>query len=159
LRANEEQDPDERAFHAHVASGRFQLGVDEGRWRLVEIDWPHALIAIAAAPRAGAPDEYVLRFELRGYPHTEATATPWHLTERRLLAQAERPKGGRATMAFRIDWENGRALYIPCDRVAIAGHPNWCVEHRGWLWDPAEGIVRYLRLVHEILNEDDYQGT
>lgn len=62
-------------------------------------------------------------------------------------------------MAFRVDWENGRALYIPCDRVAIAGHPNWRAEHRGWLWNPAEGIIRYVRLVHEILNEEDYQGT
>lgn len=159
MRAEDDQDPDERAFHADVASGPFQLGVDEGRWRLVETDWPYALIAITAAPRASAPDEYVLRFELEGYPHAGASAAPWHPTERRQLTDAERPKGGRATMAFRNDWENGRALYLPCDRVAIVGHPNWCTAHPGWLWDPREGIVRYLRLVHDILNDDDYQGT
>jgi hypothetical protein len=158
LRAEAQQDPDERAFHAGLARGPFQLGVDEGRWRIVDVDWPRALIAISAARRPRAPDEYLLRFELAGYPHAEATATPWHSAEDRPLTHEERPKGGRATLAFRTDWENGRALYIPCDRVAIDSHPHWRTEHPGWLWSPTEGIVRYLRLIHDILNEDDYQG-
>ncbi len=60
--------PDERVFRAHVAGARFQSVVDRGEWCLLGIEWPHALIAVSAAERQNGPLEFVLRFELSGYP-------------------------------------------------------------------------------------------
>ncbi len=152
--------PDEAAFLEDLAGARFQAGVDKRRWRLVgEVEWPHAVIAVSAAPRTNGATEYAIRFELSDYPAVAATGTPWHPEERRPLSPAERPKGGRVEHAFRTDWESGNALYIPCDRVAIAGHPDWPARYRGELWDPAVGITSYLVVVHDLLNEEEHAGA
>ena len=151
--------PDEAAFLEDLAGAHFQAGVDADRWRLVgPVEWPNATIAVSAAPRENGPEEFAIRFELSGYPDMAATGTPWHLGENRQLLPEERPKGGRAEMAFRTNWENGRALYLPCDRVAIQGHSDWSAKHAGLLWDATVGIASYLRVVHEVVNEDDYAG-
>lgn len=151
--------PDERAFRAHVSAGRFSVGVDASEWRLVgEITWPHAVVAITAAPRMGAPEEYAFRFELSGYPNTPATAAVWNATENRLATETERPKVTYSPSPFRSDWLNGTALYIPCDRLALPGHTHWLVDHSGDLWEPAKGISKYLTYVRARLNEDAYVG-
>jgi hypothetical protein len=151
--------PDERAFRAHVVGARFRIGVDRGDWRLLEIDWPHAVIAISAAERDNGPYEFILRFELSGYPTSTPTATPWDLETDALLAPDKRPKGARVGMAFRSDWEGGCALYVPYDRVGIDSHPGWRAQYPRYLWDPTKDITFYLRNVHELVNDEDYQGT
>ncbi len=151
--------PDERAFRAHVAGPRFQSGVDRGEWRLIEIEWPHALIGVTAAKRANGPPEFVLWFELSGYPTSSPTATPWDLDQKSPLAPEKRPKGDRVGMAFRSDWNGGVALYVPYDRVAIDSHPNWRTQYPRYVWDATKDITFYLRNVHELLNDEDYQGT
>jgi hypothetical protein len=150
--------PDERAFRAHVAGGRFQAGVDRGEWRLVSIDWPHAVIAISAAPRAGAPTEFFLRFELTGYPNTGATAALWDPETQALLPDRTRPKVTWRPSPFRSDWQAGRALYLACDRVAASGHTDWPSKYPGDLWDTQRGISKYVRIVHDLLHEDAYTG-
>ena len=40
---------DEQVFRAHLEAGPFQSGVDRGRWRLLSLQWPYALIAVQAA--------------------------------------------------------------------------------------------------------------
>jgi hypothetical protein len=144
--------PDERVFVSHLELPDFVRGVKAGRWRYLRRAWPYVWIAVSAAPRPDAPDDYVLRFELTNYPVDLPTATPWDETIDAQLAAEKRPTGGRAAMAFRSDWESGSALYLPCDRKAGPGHTNW----RSWRWDSSKDITHYLRLVHEILNEEDY---
>ncbi|MGA2795357.1 MAG: hypothetical protein ABSE69_17895, partial [Roseiarcus sp.] len=56
------------------------------------------------------------------------------------------------------NWKNGACLYLPCDRQSIEGHANWCQEHPSLIWDPAIGVVHYLRVVHDLLNSGDYGG-
>lgn len=55
---------DERIFRDHLERGPFQSGVDRGRWRLISVNWPYGVIAVAAAARPNAPREYAFRFEL-----------------------------------------------------------------------------------------------
>jgi len=148
--------PDEAAFRADIAAPRFLQGVDRGRWRLVTLDWPHAVIAITSAPRENGPSEIALRFQLEGFPQNP-TACPWDLETDAPLAPEKRPKGDRAGMAFRHDWQE--ALYVPWDRIAIEGHGAWPARHAGQLWDPDEGISCYLRHTHSLLNDEDYEGV
>jgi hypothetical protein len=150
--------PDEQAFRVDVSTGRFSAGVDASEWWLVgDITWPNAIIAISAGPRAGAPDEYYFRFELTGYPVTGGTAQVWNIEEERLATEAERPKVTYTPSPFRTDWLEGKALYIPCDRLAAPGH-QWASDHAGSFWDPERGISKYLIYVHGRLNEDGYTG-
>ena len=151
--------PDEEAVRSALASPAFQSGVDDGRWRLVSFNWPISVFAVAAAPRDNSPAEYGLRLDLAGYPQQAPTAEPWNLYRQERLAFSDRPKGERAAHAFRSDWEEGRALYVPWDRVALSGHPNWTAQHKAYVWHPGRDLVFFLRCVHDILNSDDYLGV
>lgn len=150
--------PDERAVREHLRSPRFQHGLDDGRWRLISLDWPQALVAVSAAIREGAPNEFVLRFELTGYPQAGPTAGLWDSSSASYLGNGGRPKGDRASMVFRGDWEGGRALYAPWDRLALNSHPDWAQRHPSHAWNNQRDLAFYLANVFEVLNADDYLG-
>lgn len=150
--------PDEAAFGADLDGGAFRAGVLQGRWSLLSLAWPNAVIAVHAPWRTGAPDAYALRFELTNYPSDAPTATPWDVLRGVLLGPEGRPKGHLVGFMFRTDWEGGRALYAPCDRVAIAGHGDWSQQYAGWMWDASKDITHYLRLVWDRLNDPEYTG-
>src|ERR1700736_2949656 len=96
--------PDERSLREHLRSARFQSGADAGRWRCVSLTWPTALIAVTAAYRENAPSEFVLKFDLSGYPAAAPTAGLWDLATETYLEASARPKGERAAVVFRGDW-------------------------------------------------------
>ena len=127
---------DERVFREHVSSDQFTDRVERGNWRVVgDIEWPHVLIAVSAAPRDGAPEEFFLRFNLAGYPNSAPTATPWDPQKGDVLGEEQRPKGDRVGLVFRSDWEGGIALYAPFDRVALNSHGDWKSRYPRQTWD------------------------
>lgn len=146
--------PDQRAFEADVGKAPFRLGEIEGWWRLVDTAWPYAYFTIAAMDGR----EYALRLDCGGYPQTPPTGGPWDLNRDEVLDFESWPQGngGRVSAVFRTDWKKGAALYLPCDRITIAGHPNWRTEMPSKIWRPADGIVQYLEQVHELLHCRDY---
>jgi hypothetical protein len=145
--------PDEKTFRAHIESGRFLAGEIRGRWRLLLIAWPIALIGVTA--RDGR--EFVLRFECSNYPKSPPTARPWDVTNNAPLPFVNWPRGsGRVESVFRTSWKDGSALYLPCDRISIEGHDNWRNEHPSKIWNPEKGIVHYLEIVYDILQSRDY---
>lgn len=151
--------PDERVLRQHIASARFQEGVNRGRWRIVgEFTWPIVMIAVTAGARDNAPSEYILRFDLAGYPETAPTATPWNPRTGEVLESDLRPKGERVGHVFRTDWEDGRALYAPFDRVALNGHSSWTAQHPRRIWNSSRDLAWLLQVLHEMLNNDDYIG-
>lgn len=152
--------PDERVFRDHVSSARFQDGVDRGRWRVVgDIEWPSVLIAVTAGPRDNAPKEFFLRFDLTGYPVSAPTATPWNLMAGAVLEEDQRPKGELVGQVFRSDWEEGKALYAPFDRVALDRyHPDWRQIYPRQAWNAKRDLVWVLQNLHKMLNDDDYTG-
>ncbi len=147
-------DPDERAFRADVSKPAFRLGEVEGRWRLVSVTWPFTLIGVFAKDGL----EYTFRFNCAGYPQAPPTGGPWDAERNQVLPFTKWPRsrGGRVGSVFRPDWKNGTALYLPCDRESMAGHDNWRTEMPSKIWRPADGIVQYLELVHELLRCRDY---
>ena len=146
--------PDERAFRADVAKATFRLGQAEGRWRLLSIEWPFALIGATA--KGGR--EWVLRFNCTGYPQSPPTGGPWDPARNAILAfdQWPRSRGGRVGSVFRTNWKAGSALYLPCDRASVIGHDNWRTETPSKIWRPSQGITQYLELVYELLHCRDY---
>lgn len=153
------QTPDERTFREHIKAGAFLRGQVRSRWRLIKIAWPHAVIAVSAAPREGSPNEYGFRFELTNYPQTLPTAQPWDLEHDRPLEARRWPSGrSRVAGAFNPGW-NAQALYLPCDRLAIAGHDAWIAQHPSLIWKSTGDITQYLSILHELLNSGDYTGA
>lgn len=151
--------PDERVFRAHLEAGPFQSGVDRGRWRLLSIAWPHAVIAVSAAERPGGPAEYALRFECSNYPQAPPSAQPWDAERGAPLEHARWPGGrSRLPLAFNPNWKGGQCLYLPCDRLSIDGHDGWRSQHPSLIWSPAGDMTQYLRIVYDLLNSSDYTG-
>ena len=146
--------PDERAFEADAAKPAFRLGQAEGRWRLLKTVWPFVFMSVTAKDVRA----FTLRFNCAGYPQTPPTAGPWDINRNAVLAidRWQRGVSGRVKAVFRPDWKNGTALYLPCDRESIAGHPNWRTEMPSKIWRPVDGILQYLELVHELLQSRDY---
>jgi hypothetical protein len=153
--------PDERALREHLARGRFQAGVAAARWRLIDVAWPYVLIAVSAANRPGSPTEFVIRFELTGYPHMAPTGGLWDTESDSSSSVDRRPKGERAAMLFRTDgWTGGAtAMYAAWDRIGLQGHPDWAQKHPLEAWNPSREISFILSSVHEVLNADDYLGV
>ena len=147
--------PAERAFHDHVGRPDFELGVLKGHWRLVNVNWPQADFAVTA--RDGT--EWGFRFLLDGYPAQLPNARPWNIDNGCPLASQEWPKGsGRFAAVFNPSW-NPSALYLPCDRLAFAGHDQWVTQLPELLWQPSRGIIHYLEIIHELLNSFAYCPT
>jgi hypothetical protein len=148
--------PDERAFRGNLEGALFRLGVLEGRWELVSITWPIAIIAVMAKDQRA----YELRFDLTGFPDAAPTARLWSSANGAPLAQNKWPRsaGGRLGTVFRADWKGGSALYLPCDRESIAGHDHWRTEMPAKIWKASVGITHYLELVHELLHCRDYSA-
>ena len=151
--------PDERALREHTASAAFAEGAARCEWWLIgDIEWPHALIAVRAATRPGSPREFVLRFDLAGYPVQAPAATLWDTETNSVLPEAARPKGGRAQNIFRAVW-GGEGLYAPYDRIALNHYPDWRNKHSGTAWHPGRTLAWELRILRDLLNGDDYTGV
>ncbi len=145
--------PDEQSLRADLASARFLSGEDRNRWQFKKLEWPHVYISVFA--RDGR--EYVLRLNCSGFPAAAPTGTFWDLTIGNRLSFDKWPKGGeRLRLAFRPDWQNGDALYIPCDRNSLVGHDAWVAQYPQLIWKPAKGIGHYLEVVHDLLQSRDY---
>lgn len=143
----------ERRLHADLTRSSVQVGVARGHWQIERVDGGLIVASISTAPTIHPPGSLALRIAALEYPDQPPTSTPWDLVGDCQLAADDRPKSGRAATVFRPDWEGGRALYHPCDRVAITGHPDWVREHADELWDPTDDISQLFRVVHTILNE------
>jgi len=143
---------DHAALLEHTNAAPFLMGEMNGRWRLRDIAWPFAFVDVSA--RDGRA--YTLRLQCDGYPGMP-TGAFWNLATGSWLAAHSWPRAGaRFGGALRTDWQNGTALYIPCDRTSISGHEAWLQLHPAWVWSPTVGIARYLDVVWTMLNGEDY---
>ena len=152
--------PDHQTFLRHIEDAPFQIGLDRGKWRLLASPaWPVALIGISAPARTNSPDEWAFRFDLSLYPHQPPTAGLWDMATQSWLPPERWPKGdGRFALAFSSNW-NLHAVYIPCDRSALAGHDGWIAQHPHLIWTPEKDITFYLDILYDYFHSRFYQGT
>lgn len=155
--------PSERAFYDDIEKARFQTGLDKRRWELArprhEETWPIVHINIFVPTRPSGPSSFTFRFDLTGYPSQAPTARLWDLVTNTPLPFTKWPGGtGRVIVAFNPAWNNGSAIYLPCDRVALVGHDVWKQQHAHLLWSPTGDITQFLWTVYDILNSPEYTG-
>ncbi len=151
--------PDRLLLEQDIATPEFRCGEIEGRWRHISTAWPHVIIAVSADARPGAPGEYAFRFECSGYRQIPVTAQPWDVLADAPLLFGLWPTGKSILPSiFRPDWKGGQCLYLPCDRLSIAGHDNWRNEHPSRLWQSHRGIICYLEQLYDLFYQGDYSG-
>lgn len=140
------------ALLAHLEGAPFLMGAMNGRWQLRSIAWPIAFFDV----RARDGQKYTLRLDCAGYPQAP-TGAFWDVSGATWLPGSRWPRAGsRFGAALRSDWQGGTALYVPCDRASLPGHEPWLDLHPAWAWDTNVGVSRYLNVVSNMLNGDDY---
>jgi hypothetical protein len=135
----------------------FISGVDRGKWELVggveAIKWPFSILWVQAVARLMSDSRIFLRFNLENYPKSAPTACPWDIIQNCKLQNGSWPRGPyNVSTVFNPGWNNGMALYAPCDRVAMQGHDGWQHQFPQWWWRSDFTIVKYLEFVHQCLN-------
>jgi len=148
----------ELLFREDLDGAPFNAGVDRGRWRARSFALPYAVIEIAAAPRPNSPAWFAFRFDIENYPQAPS-AQPWDVALGCPLPTSRWPGGSeRIQRVFNRAWR-ADALYLPMDALALEGHDAWLTQHACHVWDPGKDITQYLRLVHDLLNEEGYTGV
>lgn len=144
--------PDAIALRQFFDSARFRSGVCRGKWRLVKLEFPIALVEVRC------PDGRWLgmRFECTGYPHSLPNGVPWDCGAGTRLTDERWPRGQRISPVFNPGWKGGNALYIPCDRESIIGHDQWLQDHPELVWDPSRGLEVYLEGILSVLDSPDF---
>jgi hypothetical protein len=66
----------ERLLRKHLCNERFQAGVDQRLWRLIQLRWPHAVFGISTRFDNG---EIALRLNLEKYPTARPLVESWDL--------------------------------------------------------------------------------
>lgn len=150
---------EQQVLEEHVNRADFRLARKQRRWDVISVDWPNVLIRIFVATRTGGPGYFDLRFDCVGYASSPPTAILWDSVAGNPLSFARWPAGKHLIPSiFNPGWQNGTALYLPCDRMAIQGHGDWPSRYPNWIWKPQVGIIQYLRIVHALLTSEDYTG-
>jgi len=130
-----------------LESGKMKSGESKNRWTIDKYDCPYVFISI----RASNDKYYTLYFNCTDYPNAAPTSTLWDLDNNQLLPHQSWPKGGRVSKVFNPGWNGGKAIYIPCDRMAINGHENWRNDYPWLIWNPEKGIHQYVSAIYEVL--------
>jgi hypothetical protein len=150
------EDPAETAIENDLIVPRFLAGMARKQWRLVSLNYPILLIAIAAIEPHGTAGEYGFRFEVTGYPGLAPEVRIWDLQGDQILPVDRRPKGShRVTEAFK-DWSFG-TVYRPWERHSGA-HGNWTNIYVNLAWHPKRDISFILEDLHGLLNCNALKG-
>jgi hypothetical protein len=73
----------EHLLRRHLVEERFQSGVDQQLWRLIELRWPHAVFGIRRRSRACS--EMALRLSLEKYPVAPPLVELWNAETRTVI--------------------------------------------------------------------------
>jgi hypothetical protein len=136
----------------HLNLAEYQSGEIEGRWGTIANEnrpnWPIFIIWV----KNSTNERYNFRFDFSDYPNLAPTAVIWDLENNRALAPDKRPSTSKRAVQVFKNWGK-ECNYLPCDRMAIDGHPTWAQEHSALIWNPKrDTFFKYLNEVYQILN-------
>jgi hypothetical protein len=141
-------------FQDHLISTEYQSGEIEGRWGEVynenRPEWPIFFFWI----KTSSGEKFNFKFDFSSYPQLAPTSIIWDIDNNMPLTQDKRPNSNkRAIQVFKV-WPK-QCVYLPCDRIAFEGHPDWPQKHPSLIWNPNEDtFLKYLNELYQILNPE-----
>ncbi|MBV1692075.1 hypothetical protein KRR38_31500 [Novosphingobium sp. G106] len=143
------EDPASALIRADLVSDVFQAGCREGRWRVVEFDYPRLDFKVSAIKTDGEATEYGFRADLTNYPGVAPEVRLWNLEDNRKPTAQERPTGGtRVTETFK-DWQDA-TIYRPWDRHT-GPHSNNAANKPQLAWNKQRELAFIFEDLHGIL--------
>ena len=145
--------PDERTLAAELDSVRFLCGVAEGRWSLLEFNFPHLYVRVTA--RQGAVT-YAQDFHLvcDGYPDPGPFVEAWSMA-----AGTSAPPPDQGSPGYRDalkPWPIGPGvpggIYRAWQRHA-ATHNEWAAKRPDHAWNSRRDITFIMEKLYELVVE------
>ncbi|MBI4990124.1 MAG: hypothetical protein HZC23_15025 [Rhodocyclales bacterium] len=151
-----DQSPDRKTLEVHLGAVRFLVGQEQGRWEMLQIDFPHLYVRIKGTdPETGSSTTQDFHLLCDGYP------LPGPFVERWDFAQGCRPsppKAGCCSPGFcdaLKDWDHENrhgGIYRAWQRYA-AVHNDWANKRPDEAWHQNRQIAFILEKLHELVVE------
>lgn len=140
--------PAERTLDAELASGRFAIGVDQGRWKLLKYTFPDVYVRITAEDgEAAIRFSYDFHLLCDGYPNPGPFVERWDF-DQGVMPPA--PTGSPAFTDALKEWGGG--IYRAWQRGA-ATHNNWSNLRPDEAWNANRHISFIMERLFDVVAE------
>ena len=145
--------PDERTLTAELDGARFQCGVAEGRWAVLDLKFPHLHVRVSGS-RGAVRLEQDFHLVCDGYPDPGPFVEAWSFEKGiRPDSPAHGSPGYRDALKH---WEptsgTHGGIYRAWQRHA-AMHGDWARLRPDWAWNSRRDITFIMERLYELVTE------
>lgn len=150
-------DPDRQTYERHLRAVRFRAGLEEGRWQVLESNFPHLYVRIVGTDpetRASAVQDFHL--DCAGYPLPGPFVERWDFA---IGFRPPPPASGNCSPGFcdaLKDWNYAPGIhggiYRAWQRYA-ALHNNWAQKRPDEAWHQQREIAFLMERLYDLVAE------
>ena len=148
-----------RTLEAQLNAVRFQSAVEEGRWKVLLLDWPYLFVHVVGRdPASGKEYGHDFRLECEGFPMPGPFVERWLFAENETHGNRPPPPGSGSPgfVEAMKDWDEipGRhgGIYRAWSRGG-AGHNNWIDKRPDEAWDRSREITFIMEQLYALMAE------
>jgi hypothetical protein len=154
--AEEIVSPASRMVEAQLTSVRFLAGVDEGRWKVLLLAWPHLYVRVTGGdPETNRRLALDFRLECSGFPDPGPLVERWSYSECAThgdVRQTPTVPGSPGFIDAMKDWSPGRGIYRAWSRDA-ATHNGWATKRPDEAWHPKRHLLFIMEHLYALITE------
>jgi hypothetical protein len=151
--------PARRTLEAQLGAPRVLCGVEQGRWSILKLAWPHLYVRVTGRDLdSGRTFAHDFHLECDGYPDPGPFVERWTFAENPPYgSKPPAPAVGSPGFVDAVkDWScpghpNG-GIYRAWQRVA-ATHNEWAQKRKADAWHRDRGIFFILEHLHALVSE------
>jgi hypothetical protein len=156
--AETELTPAQKTLMDQLDSVRFLAGVDEGRWRVLALRWPHLYVHVLFSGAGGITQSFGhdFRLECSGYPDPGPLVERWRYVDGDAngeLPPAPSP-GAPGYVEAMKEWGSGaeRGIYRAWNRGA-SQHNDWSRKRPDEAWNRTRHITFIMEHLYALVAE------
>lgn len=150
--------PAQQTLEAHLHSVRFLTGVEEGRWSVLLLTWPHLYVRVVGRdPESGRTYGHDFHLQCDGYPEPGPFVERWTYADE--AAHGKRPpapsEGAPGFVDAMKDWGDVPArsgIYRAWQRDA-AGHNEWARKRPDEAWHRRRELSYIMEQLYALVSE------
>jgi len=154
--AEAETTPAQATLSAQMDSVAFMSAVDEGRWQVLVLSWPHLYVRVRAKAGGGVAFEHDFRLECTGYPDPGPYVERWaYADDPTHGARPAAPSAGAPGFVEAMkEWGGGGegGIYRAWNRGA-AQHNDWTKKRPDEAWHRGRQITFIMEQLYALVSE------
>lgn len=146
--------PARRTLEAQLAAPRVLCGVEQERWSILKLDWPHLYVRVTGRDAAtGRTCTHDFHLECEGYPDPGPFVERWAFAENATRGSKPLPPaaGSPGFIDAMKEWSDG-GIYRAWQRTAAA-HNGWALKRKAEAWHRGRDISFILEHLYALLTE------